>query len=247
MAIVATMPPRPRAANPVPAAPLPPVERQPLARLVAERILELIRTQPLEPGSKLPSERELMEQLGVGRSSVREALNGLALMNVVEVRQGQGAFVVGLPDNIGADKLERALSRGASTDLLEARETIELRTVQLAARRATDEELGDLRAVLAAAGEALGSDAPLAPLSARFHVLIAVASHNQVLQEMVGLLSGSLEARGPGLERLPGYREWEMAEHRGILEALEARDEDLAVDRMRRHLDAMVEHLQRAE
>jgi GntR family transcriptional repressor for pyruvate dehydrogenase complex len=224
-----------------------PVDRQPLGQVVAQRVLGLIRDEKLETGAKLPSEHELMAQLGVGRSSVREALNGLALMGVIEIRHGQGGCGLGPAPDIAPEALSRSLRKGVTGDLLEARETLELSTVRLAARRATDEDLDELRRCVIAAQTAHAADEPLAPHSAEFHVLIAQASHNDVLREMLGLLSGALVDRGPALERLPGYRAWETAEHAALLEAVTARDEELAVERMRRHLAAMAEHLRRAE
>src|SRR6476619_3532787 len=65
--------------------------RRKLAETVAQQILDAVRDLPA--GTRLPSERELTQQLGVGRSTVREALNGLAMMGVVEIRHGQGVFV----------------------------------------------------------------------------------------------------------------------------------------------------------
>src|ERR1700757_1807542 len=72
---------------------LKPAPRQKLAETVAQQLFEAIRDLP--PGTRVPPERELTKELGVGRSTVREALNGLALMGVVDIRHGQGVFVTG--------------------------------------------------------------------------------------------------------------------------------------------------------
>ena len=70
-----------------------PIRRMRLSEHVAEQIIGLIRAQCLRPGDLLPTETELMERMQVGRSSVREALRGLAVLGLVEIRQGQGTFV----------------------------------------------------------------------------------------------------------------------------------------------------------
>src|SRR6201999_1600591 len=70
------------------------VPRSKLAETVAQHILGEIRTKQLSPGTRIPSERELTAALGVGRSTVREAVKGLAMLGVLEIRHGQGVFVV---------------------------------------------------------------------------------------------------------------------------------------------------------
>ena len=74
---------------------LSPAPRRKLSETVADQLLVAVRELP--PGTKVPSERELTKELGVGRSTVREALNGLAMLGVVEIRHGQGVFVDGRP------------------------------------------------------------------------------------------------------------------------------------------------------
>ena len=93
---------------------LSPISRSKLAESVAQQLLEQIRTKGLAPGTRMPSERELMTALGVGRSTIREAMNGLALLGVVDVRHGQGAFVVNPDAGTAAPRgIALALSAGS--------------------------------------------------------------------------------------------------------------------------------------
>src|SRR5579875_2181932 len=69
------------------------IPRNKLAETVAEQLLQQIKSNELTPGTRMPSERELMVALGVGRSTIREAMNGLAMLGVVDIRHGQGAFI----------------------------------------------------------------------------------------------------------------------------------------------------------
>src|SRR5689334_14692779 len=101
---------------------LTPVRPQKLGERVAAQLLEQVRSGRLAPGDRMPSERELMAAFAVGRSTVREALNGLALLGVVDIRHGQGAFVVGAPPaGEGPGAISQALAKGVTRDLLEAR------------------------------------------------------------------------------------------------------------------------------
>src|SRR5690349_22821658 len=100
------------------------VPRRKLAETVAARILTAVRDQPA--GTRLPTERQLTESLGVGRSTVREALNGLALIGVVEVRHGQGVFVA---------ERTTALPTVFELGTVEARQRSEEHTSELQSRR----------------------------------------------------------------------------------------------------------------
>jgi GntR family transcriptional repressor for pyruvate dehydrogenase complex len=184
----------------------------------------------------MPSERELMAGLAVGRSTVREALNGLAMLGVIEIRHGQGAFVANPSPSPSSPEITAALAKGVTRDLLEAREPLETEIARLAARRRTEADLSELRRVLERHERALRAGRPAARWSARFHVELAEAAHNEVLAGFVASIAKLLAARGPALEKLPGYREWELREHTGLFEAVEAGDPDLAARRMAKHL-----------
>ncbi|SRR5579883_402170 len=229
--------------------PLRPVRRVRLSEHAAEQIINLIHEQGLGPGSLLPTESALMERMGVGRSSVREALHGLAVLGVVEIRQGQGTFVrspvplVG-PSAVSGEAISAALARGLTDELLEAREIIEVRTAGLAARRATAEDLSELERLVGDARAAMAARRAAFHLSAEFHLGVARAAHNDVLQSFVASYLPLLAERGAALERLPGYSEWEMREHDEIRQAIAAHNARLAMARMRDHLKDMAIHFE---
>src|SRR5450755_2759143 len=119
--------------------------RRKLTETVAQQLLAAIRGLP--PGTRVPSERELTKHLGVGRSTVREALNGLAMLGVVEIRHGQGVFVTGDPSQLSEPSaITAALERGVTNEFIEARLIVEVEVARLAARRRTDEDLARLSA-----------------------------------------------------------------------------------------------------
>lgn len=236
----------PRMATETPRLALTRVPRRKLAESVAQQLLEAVRGLP--PGTRVPSERELTRELGVGRSTVREALNGLALLGVVEVRHGQGVFVVGdIDDGSESGVLEAALERGVTKEFIEARLLVEVEVARIAARRRTDEDVRLLEGALAEQERRLRGDVePLLDVAANFNVVLAECAHNEVLVAIIQSFVGLMIERGPKIYSLPGFREWDLDEHRGLYEAVRDRDEDLAAERMRDHILALAERYRAA-
>lgn len=225
---------------------LSPIARSSLAGSVAEQLLREIHEKQLEPGTKLPSERNLMEALGVGRSSIREAVNGLAMLGAVEVRHGQGAFVTDAAAGIAPSRsIAIALARGVTSELFEARRLVEVETARWAAERRTDADLAEIRAQITAHERAIAEGESAVAPSVRFHVEVAEAAHNEILAGFVGSFAEMLGRRGPILEDIPGYREWELEQHCSVFEPIEAEDPELAAERMRQHLEAVVGYHER--
>lgn len=214
-----------------------PISRSKLAEVVAEQLLAEIRGKELAANTRIPSERELMSAFGVGRSTVREAINGLAMLGVLEIRHGQGAFVADpaagavLPGPIDA-----ALRRGVTADLFEARELVEIHTARLAATRRTAADLAELEGTLREHEQAIERDASAVAPAVRFHAQVADAAHSEVLASFVRSFGEVLTARGHELDLQPGFREWEIEQHRRIFEAVRDRAPDLAAKRMHAHL-----------
>jgi GntR family transcriptional repressor for pyruvate dehydrogenase complex len=222
------------------------VTRSKLAETVAQQLLSELREKQPKPGTRIPSERELMSALGVGRSTIREAINGLAMLGVVETRHGQGAFVVdpfaGVepPLAIGA-----ALARGVTRDLFEARRLVEVHVARLAAERRTPADLRDIEQALIDHQTALTNGESAVDASVRLHVTVAIAAHNEILSSFVISFAHAMNERGPLLEDEPGFREWEIGQHRSVFEPIRDSDPDLAAERMRAHLDAVMRYHER--
>jgi GntR family transcriptional repressor for pyruvate dehydrogenase complex len=228
-------------------APTPIAQPGNLGEMVAQQLLGEIREKELPKGTKLPTERELMGALRVGRSTVREAINGLAILGVLEIRRGQGAFV--LNPEAGLEKhsaITLALARGVTRDLFEARRLVEPFGASLAAERRTESDLNEIAQALVDHEEAVRRGDLAVEPSVRFHLQIAEATHNDVLAGFVHSFQDPLAQRGPVLEEMEGFREWEIEQHRSVLEPIQAGDAKLAHERMLAHLDAVLpyhEHL----
>jgi GntR family transcriptional regulator, transcriptional repressor for pyruvate dehydrogenase complex len=223
------------------------VDRRQLSLVIADRLLETLERDDLAPGAKLPSERELMRMLHVGRSTVREALNGLALAGVIEIRHGQGCFVASLA-RPAPHALELALRRGVTDRLMEARIIVEVEMAGLAADRATDDELAEMEKVLTAYERAVRTGASTVRHSSRLHERLLAASHNEVLVGFVRTYMPKVLERGDELEQTgPENIMDEYLEHRSLYEAVRDRDAELARTRMRAHLEATAAEFVKAE
>jgi len=164
-----------------------PAQKITLIEAVTQQLLALIRDGHLRPGDSLPSERELMERLHVGRSSVREALRSLATMRVIEIHPGRGAFVRSpvTEDLVPSDALSVLLARDAMIEIVEARTVLEVAMASMAAERATEEDLAEMAGMLEEMNGSLADEEHSLVLNARFHLAIAEAARNPVLLKML--------------------------------------------------------------
>ena len=214
--------------------------RRKLTETVADQLLAAIRSLP--PGTRVPSERELTKELGVGRSTVREALNGLAMLGIVEIRHGQGVFVTAeAPATSEPSSIVSALERGVTNEFIEARLIVEVEVARLAARRRTDEDLAIMAAALVEqeARLARGDIDAIVETAASFNVLLADAAHNEVLRAMIQSFVTLMVERGPRVYLLDGFGEWDLQEHTRLHAAVRDQDPDLAARLMREHIEEL--------
>lgn len=214
------------------------VRKASAARMVAEQILGNIRSGALQAGDQLPTEKELMQQFGVGRSSVREALQILATLNLTESRPGAGTFVrVSSPgEQLHPELLVSLIANSPALELLEARQMIEPAAIRLACIRATEGELARLDALLDEHARLLAHGLPVHEPAAEFHVLLAKCSHNQIAVQFMRSIMRLLSVRGRKVDRIPGYAEEEIVEHRALVECVRSGDPDAAAAAMSAHI-----------
>jgi len=218
--------------------------RRKLTETVAEQLLAAFGDLPA--GTRVPSERELTKELGVGRSTVREALNGLAMLGVVEIRHGQGVFVTGNPSQDEPAAITGALERGVTHEFIEARLIVEIEVARLAAKRRTDEDLARLSGALREQEARLSGDVDaLIEVAASFNVLLAEAAHNEVLTAMIQSFVSLMVERAPRIYGLDGFADWDLQEHRGIFAAVRDRDADRAARLMREHIEELARRYRR--
>lgn len=219
-----------------------PVSRRTVADEIRDAVAERIRVGQLTPGSVLPSERELCEQFGVARTSLREALQGLVSVGVLERRGNRTYVVEHLPDVQfdGADGRKRRVH-----ELFEVRQVVEIPIARFAACRATDADRQLLRDIAHRFSAQMELD-EFRQLDREFHSAIARASGNATLAEVHGKVMESLfkshefDALLVAQPNAPTVREiirdaTEM--HRKIANAIAAGDWATAVQCAETHLD----------
>ena len=223
------------------------VAREPsLAEQVASRLLEMIRSDELQIGDRLPSERELGELFGVSRTVIREAARGLAAKGVLDVRSGRGLRVAAV-DSAGVSEMLRLYLMSRRTGygaVHEVRLLLEVHIAGLAASRATAADVERVEATHAQMACLVPDVDAAAQADLAFHRSLAQAAGNELHPVLMdSICSYLIDIRVDNLEA--GYGEWALVEHRAILTCVAAHDVEGARAAMSRHLDAVAGNARR--
>jgi len=209
---------------------------------VQRSVMQLILDRRLRPGALLPTEAELMEELGVSRNSVREALKALQALDIVEIRHGYGTYVGQASLTPLADGLTfRALVQlgdeaHALTEILQVREVLEEGLVRRVAVLLTDDELAQLEALVRKMEESADGGAAFPDLDREFHETLYRSLGNELVPQLLGAFWNVFN-------RVAGVRGWArdpapdvtVRRHRDIVTALRARDVERAQRAMADH------------
>jgi GntR family transcriptional regulator, transcriptional repressor for pyruvate dehydrogenase complex len=205
------------------------------------QIRELIQSGELKPGSKLPPEQELATALGVGRNLLREAVQALVAMHVLEVRRGSGTFVTSLePKELlqGVGAAVELLRGDTLLEVIEVRRLFEPVATALAATRITPEQLAAVKEHLDAMRAAADNVELLNYHDAAFHREVIAATGNETLSAVLEGVSGRTARarvwRGLVDDRAAGRT---LAEHEAIYNALAAGDASLAQSAAMMHVN----------
>ena len=223
-------------------------ERDVLPERIAARLVSLISDRQLRPGDKLPPERDLAATMQVSRPSLREALRALAMLNVVEIRQGSGTYVCSLRPEVLIEHLDFVFALDDTTfaELLEARQMLEPGLAAAAAIRATDEEMAQLRACVSRAAAQVDDPEAFLFADLELHQIISVAARNQIIARVMESLTRLGMASRRRTATLPGVRAQSVQDHQAIVEALARRDPEAAANIMRQHLETVKSSLHEA-
>lgn len=212
------------------------------ARTAVEQTVDFIR-RAIEQGTytcgdRLPAERDLAQQVGVSRPTVRAALRSLAAMGIVQVRHGSGTFVADGPATLGSQSVEllAALHGLTPEQILETRRALEVSAAELAAEQATPEQIAVIADEVTGMFASTDDAQAFRTHDVRFHQELARASGNPLLAALVDMVSGAYFASG----RQPAPRDRDLREvagrHHSIYLAVRARDPERARKEMGRHL-----------
>jgi GntR family transcriptional repressor for pyruvate dehydrogenase complex len=206
---------------------------------VIEQVVKLIKNNELKPGDKLPPERELAEKLSISRGSLREAFRVLESRGFIKSQPGGGRYIREIRKN-GHNDTENiilSLEKSSILELLEAREIFEVKIVELAAQRATLEDIEIIEEALnkMSQEEELKDDTKTES-DTEFHLAIASASHNFVFVNIIKLHLDLLRDTREKTQQIPGRREGRWREHQAILLAIKEHDTKKAGGAMLKHL-----------
>jgi GntR family transcriptional repressor for pyruvate dehydrogenase complex len=215
-----------------------PIGRTTLAAAAFEQLISNVVHGSWKAGDRIPPERELCQQLGIARTSLREALKAMELIGMLESRVGFGTMICPRSEFLSRPLLWAftGTDHAELTDILEARVLLERDLAGLAAERASDEEVAAIKDAIDLMSTRIQSGEPVLDADMAFHLAIAQAAHNEVLGNAAQLLRNLMRHWLDLKLRLPNVPKSAMQIHRKIYEAIRSHDADAARRLMWEHL-----------
>lgn len=230
-----------------------PIRPKKISEEIVSQIKNLISEGELQPGQRVPSERELASLLGVSRPSVREAIMVLEAMGLVESRQGGGTFVLSLTEASMADPLSNLVAKNPKMlySLAEVRMGLETWSAYLAAERATDQDIAQMDELYLEMKRQASKGGWEPDVDARFHYAITSAAHNtiqlHVLNTIQELFHTTIMVALMEFYQKEGYIDLLMKHHYAILEAIRKHQPEEAREAMRTHLALVMDKMRQLE
>lgn len=226
-----------------------PIQKSSISDDIVQQIMNQIASGNLQPGQRLPSERELCKSFSTGRSSLREALRCLSIMGVLTARVGEGTSVA----SDGGKFLNTVMRWSFITEKYDIKNLMELRialeglAASNCAERATEEDIANLEDLISRMELSVKDAKRFGVLDLEFHLGIARASKNQVIFDLVSLIRGQLARALSAVLVLPHARPRSIEEHTAILAAIKRRNPDAARKAMQGHLEAAIKRYKSAQ
>jgi GntR family transcriptional repressor for pyruvate dehydrogenase complex len=216
---------------------------------IVENLINLIKKRSLQMGDKLPSERQLCEIIGVSRPILREALKALQVMNIIDIRQGAGAYVKSLEPEDVVEHLDIVFHLDSSLyrDLYEARKVLEAALAGMAARNISESEIEAITENVRQAAINIGDEQIFLERDLELHEMIMKAAGNRVIpifMQSINKLSMLLRKQS---NNQPLIRHNTMHDHELIIKALKSRSPEGAAHAMEQHIDNVEKAFLRAE
>lgn len=213
-----------------------------LSDAIVQHMAEWICSGSVKPGDELPAESELARRFAVSKAVVREALQRMGEMGVVEIRHGKSTTIREQGSEPLAQYFQFAVRTSAKglREVVELRRALETHTVSLAARYITEPELEALRRLVEVLSENRTNSEVWIPTNAAFHMILMKASRNVLMTRLFEALSGPIEESMRRLHAPRHVRDPDetFRRHVDILAAVEAHDPQAAFAAMQRHFDA---------
>jgi len=222
---------------------LAPIRTPSIPEAIVQRVIRMIGDGTWKAGDQLPPQRQLAQEFDVSMASLREALQTLQGMGVVELRHGQGTFICHNPSRIVERCLNLALvlDRDMMQDFLDARRAVEGGLAYLAAKRATERQVAQLTDLIDGMKRAVdtSNDAKFEQLDVAFHLLIAQMSDSNVLQYLGSTLFETLERFIQVVPHTP--KGWQR--HAEVCAAIVSRDSERSEQAMHDLVDATAAYI----
>ena len=224
------------------------VARESVVSTVARRLLDQLTTGKVAPGTRLPSERQLAATLEVGRSAVREALAALDLLGIVDIRPGSGTYLRGSSSDLLPRTINWGLMLGQprTHDLVEMRQHLEVLSAELAAERATDEDIAALAERVEQMRGSVGDVAAFVDADVAFHLEVARAARNSVLSDILHSIRELLHVWVQRTSHDRPAAEASLVEHTAVFQAIARRDPSAARTTMQEHMAIASDRLRRS-
>ena len=205
---------------------------------IVDLMLKRIKDGELNPGDKLPSERVLAEELGVGRPVIREAIRSLELMGCIESRIGDGTYIKAPSIEHVVNPISVVVSQNKHmyNELIEVRLILETEIASLAARRRTEEQLHRLADTITEMEKEINAGDTGIEQDERFHSALAEAAGNESLCAIINMCAGMLSQTTHITQKMAGIPRITLEQHKKIYSAIEVQDEKRARSYMRKHL-----------
>lgn len=216
------------------------LKSQKMSVAVADQIIKLIKNNSIKPGDRLPTETELGESLGVSRTTIREGMQRLQMINIIEIQPGRGTFVRSLPDNNFSkqlNKLGNIENKKTLLEIIEVRKIIEIGIIDIAIQRISDNDLEKLKNCLESHEKGLVKAVFPAKGDIEFHKILANATHNKTL---LNIYNDIYKLIIDGVFSSQSYKKdygKALEFHKEIYNAIKIKDNINAKEAMTRHLD----------
>jgi GntR family transcriptional regulator, transcriptional repressor for pyruvate dehydrogenase complex len=225
------------------------VNKLSISEEIARQIMQLIADGTLQPGERLLSERELCRLFGASRSSLREALRCLSIVGVLNARVGEGTSVA----KDGAKFMRKIMEwrliseKHDIANLLEVRHALEGLAAAACATRATAADMEKTHELLKKMKTSIKDVKQFAVLDLEFHILLANASGNGMLSDLISMIRSQLAKALTSVLQLPNALPMSLKEHTAIVDAIEQHDTEGARKAMHDHLNAILVRYAKAE
>jgi len=229
---------------------LKPIKPKRISDQVFDQLRELIFRGEFKAGEKILTERELAEAFGVSRTSVRDAINKLVVMGLLEQKQGQGTFVRSPESKEKSILATMVESQDASiSDLLEVRMGLECNAAAMAATRAVEKDFQFMEKSIEEMQKEVQSGRLGTEADASFHMAIAYATNNPlqvfIMKNFYDFLFTGIRANLEGLYQNPGNIDIILEQHQAIYQAIKQRNPESAYRAMKKHIDFVYDFFER--